>query len=44
MEVVSETVLVSADIVVDMYNNKASCDDYCLDACTCTKDPDSDEY
>lgn len=36
MEVISETVLVSAEVVEALCNNQAGCEDYCLDACSCT--------
>lgn len=36
MKVISESVLVSAEVVQNMCNNQSGCPSYCLDACTCT--------
>lgn len=36
MKVISEAVLVSAEVVESAYNNEYGCPDYCLNACTCT--------
>jgi hypothetical protein len=36
MKIITEGVLVSAEIVESTYNDDCGCRDNCLDACTCT--------